>query len=269
MATKYSDEAARLQRLFAVGHTAFVLTVFSPLLFLALVVGLNADVVYFVGWPFSLLLVFVATALLLPLLHMCVRPTGTLLRLSVWVPCLILACSALFYTVRLGAVRNALESRECLASPGKRSLNLAYQAADDFYGICQTLLGQPPGTVEEVESIADCPDFELTAGAWTKQFHYLASLEARFPCSGVCYAGRRLWFDPGTLAPPCSPFVLQKIRVACIQAEIVFGCSLLLIALLIPSQALLVEPMLEHYNELRCLAEIAKSAAEKGPAPFD
>merc|ERR1719384_1842929 len=112
---KPSEETLRLQRLFAVGHTAFLLTVFSPLLFLAFVVGLNVDVVYFVGWPFSLLLVFVATALLLPLLHICVRPTGTLLRVSVWVPALVLAASALFYTVRLGAVRSALESRECLA----------------------------------------------------------------------------------------------------------------------------------------------------------
>lgn len=248
---KHSEETLRLRRLFAVGHTAFILTVFVPLLFLALVVGRNEDVLYFVGWPLSLLLVIVGAALLMPLLHLCVRPTSTLLKISVWVPTLVLAGSALAYTVRLGAVRAALESRECLASPGKRSLNLAYEAADDFYGICQSLLGQPPGKAEEVQSIVDCPDFEMTATEWNRQFNYLASLEARYPCAGVCYTGRRLWYEPGALAPPCSPFVLQKIRVAYTQATIVLGCSLLLLVLLIPVQAQLLDPMLTHYNDLR------------------
>jgi len=260
---KHSEDIRRLRRLFAVGHTALILTIFAPMLYLTLVVGLNVDVVYFVGWPFSLLLVFVATALLLPLLHFCVRPTSTLFQIGFWAPALVLACSSLIYTWQLTAARDAFASRECLASPGKRSLNLAHQAADEFYGVCQSILGQPPGKAAEVTSIADCPDFEMMLAEWGGQFNYLASLEARFPCTGTCYTGRRLWYDPGTLAPNCSPFVLQTLQVAHTQASIVLGCTVLLLLLMLPSQSMLVGPMLQHYNDL-----IERSAVSSAHTSF-
>jgi len=247
---KHSDEICRLRRLFAVGHAALILITFAPLLFLMLAVGLNVDVVYFVGWPFSLLLVFVATALFLPLLHLCVRPTSTLFQLGFWVPALVLTASAVVYTMELAAARNAMASAECLASPAKSQLNLAYNSANEFFTICQTIRGQPPGKASEVENIADCRDYEHMLDEWGNDFRYLEAVESRFPCAGMCYNARRLWYDTGALAPNCSPFILQKIHAAYIQALIVLGCSILLLLLMIPSQSMLVGPMLEHYNDL-------------------
>jgi len=244
-----SNEALRLRRLFAVGHAAFLAAVYLPLLVYAFAISFNTDVRYFVGWPISLLLLFVVAALHVPLFHTCLRPTTRLISTSVWVPALALIVVAIVYHTLISGVLEAMESRECYASAEKKHLQLSHEAADDLYGVCQTMMGQPPGDPEEVASVVDCPEYAEGSLGRRRAFEYLASLEARFPCSGMCYINRRLWFDPGSLAPPCGMFIAQRIRVAKSQAAILVVCSVLLGILLIPAR-LLLEPMIEHYNDV-------------------
>lgn len=247
---KPSEEVQRVRRQFAVGHAIFLFVVFLPLFVLALAIGVSEDVSYFVGNLLVLLLLPVPVALVLPALHTVVRPTSRFLLVSVGVPAATLAVTGLVWRVRIDAAVTALGSPECFALPAKHQLHLAYAAADELYGICQTLMRDASGDPQQVLSIWDCVHYEEASKEWGRQFGYLESLERRFPCAGICYGGRRLWHDADTLAPPCGAFAAQWLRSAGTLAAVIVGCSIFLLLLLIPGEAVLLRLLVKRHDNV-------------------
>jgi len=238
----------RLQRRFAVGHTAFLFIVFLPPLAFALQLGLGPDVLYFAGRGLVLVLTAALLGLICPFMHTCFRPTNRFLLVSVWVPAATFAFVGFMYRHRTSEAAAALRAPSCFDDPAKKRLQIAYLAADELYGACMAWRPPPTGAPQEVDSVTECPEYHVAARDWDKEFHYLASLERRFPCGGVCYAGRRLWVDPGTYGSSCSPFAAQWLIMGHTQASVLMGYSIFIIVVLIPSHMLLLSPMVRRYD---------------------
>lgn len=247
---KEPDEVKRLQRRFAVGHTAFLLVVFLPPLALALHLGLGPDVIFFAGRGMAFLLVAVVVALFLPLMHMCFRPTNRFLLTSVWLPAAVLAFVAFMYRHRTTVATDALMAQPCFDNDDKKGLQEAYLVANNLYGACMAWRPPPTGAPEEVDSVTECPEYHSATRKYRKEFIYLATLERRFPCGGVCYPGRRLWVDPGTYGLACSPFAAQWLRSAHTQSQVLLGYSLFVMIALIPSHMFLLAPMVRRYDHV-------------------
>lgn len=250
---KESPEVVRIQRHFAGGHIAFLLLVFLPPLVLAYGLSAGPDVVFFAGRGIAFTLTAAVLALFLPVLYTCVRPTSRFLLVSVWLPAVTLAFVGLMYRRRTTSAAEALSGRPCFDDPAKQGLQLAYEAADEFYGACQAWRPQvgnrPAGAPEDVHGVAECPNYEIAARKWGRQWDYLASLERRFPCGGICYPSRRLFVDAGTYGPSCGPFAAEWLWVARVQASVLLWYSVFVMVMLVPSHMLLLAPMVRRYDD--------------------
>jgi len=246
---KEPEEIRRLQRQFAVGHAAFIFVVFLPPLALALRLGLSPDVLFFADRGLLLLLTAAVLGLIFPFMHVCFRPTNRFMLVSVWLPALTFFFVGFMYRYRTSAATAALRHPSCFDDPAKKGLEKAYRAADELYGVCMAWRPPPTGAPAAVDSIAECPDYHSALRLWGREFNYLATLERRFPCGGVCYAGRRLWVDPGTYGAACSPFAAQWMSSAHVQATILLGYSIFVMVVLIPSHIVCLSPLVRRYDE--------------------
>lgn len=261
MKTSPSEEVQWLRRLFAVGHAIGLAVLFLPVVPLALSVVSGADVIFWAGRSMLLVILVLALALALPALGGCFRPTSRFFLASVWAPAALLALVSCGYRFRAQATADALLGPACFDHPQRQDLQRAYEAADALYGACLSILVQQPGLPPEIHSVAECPRYPKTAKQWGRQFDYLASLESRFPCAGICYGGRRLWQDAGVLAPSCAPFARQALTGARAWATVLLAYSLLVIVALIPAQVALLSPLVTRYDDaIRSLSVLGPSS---------
>jgi len=230
---------------FAVGHVLVLLVVFFPPFAYCLFLGIRVDAAYFLGHgTLVAALALVPLTLLFPAIYLCGLKTinSRMVLTSVWIPVLIFALAGSRARMHGIVAMNALESRDCYAFPEKRKLHRAYLVASELRQSCVTRPGLSAASIEE------CPGYESAASAWARQFRYLQSLESRFPCSGVCSYGERLWFEPGTMAPSCGPFAAQWLWSAYTQATIVLGYSVLVGLVSIPAKLLIIDPLVGHFK---------------------
>lgn len=231
---------------FAVGHVILLFVVFFPPFTYCLFLGMRVDAVYFLGHT-ALMAAFmlVPITLIFPALYLCgiSRLTGRLVLTSVWIPLIVYGLAGSRSRMHSMLAMNALESRDCYAYPEKRMLHRAYLVASELHQSCTTRSGIAAMTIEE------CPGYEDVAMTWSKQFRYLKSLESRFPCSGICNYGERLWFEPGTMAPSCGAFAAQWLWSTYTQASIVLVYSLVVGFASIPTKLLLIDPLMAHFKD--------------------
>lgn len=246
-----SEEAQSLRRLFAVGHGVALTVLLLPVLPTALGIARGPDVLFWVGK--SMLMVITATllALALPLLSTCFRPTGKFLSSSVMIPFGLMAAICILHRVRGRWASESLMSANCFDHPDMRDLQAAYDAADEVYAACIGDLAKQEGIPPMLmDGVSDCPRYHTEAKRWRREFRYLSSLEQRFPCSGVCYGGRRLWQDPqGVIGPPCGTFAAQTLQRATSQASGLLAYSIIVIVMLIPAHIWFLSPLVRRYDD--------------------
>mmetsp|Transcript_79897 Transcript_79897/g.230964 ORF Transcript_79897/g.230964 Transcript_79897/m.230964 type:complete len:256 (+) Transcript_79897:168-935(+) len=245
---KSSEEVRSLRRLFAVGHGITVNFVLLPLLPLALGVATGADVVFWAGRSIQVAIFALLIALALPALGLCFRPTSRFYLTSVWLPMGFLAATSIICRSRIGTASKALMSPMCADHVVKHDLEQAYEDADGLYGTCIAMLVREKGGIPDIAGVADCSRYRKAAIRWGKEFNYLASLEDRYPCAGMCYGGRRLWEDAGELGPPCGPFVAQALDGARLQVNVLLAYSLIVIVLMMASQATMLGSLVRRYD---------------------
>lgn len=245
----YSDEVRSLRRLFSVGHAIALIFVILPIIPLTLGVALGRDVIFWAGKAMLLAALVLTLALAVPALGACFRPTIRFLLVSVWLPAGLLAVVSCIYRSRAQQAADALLGPECFGHPVRRDLQEAYEAADAIYGACLSILVQQPGPPPTLASVAECPQYPKLAKQWGKQFAYLADLEGRFPCTGICYSGRRLWQDAGVLAPSCAPFAGAALKGAISWATVLLTYSAVVLFASILAQVLFVSPLVRRYDE--------------------
>jgi len=231
---------------FAIGHVLVLLVIFFPPFAYCLFLGIRIDAAYFLGHgTLVAALALVPLTLLFPAIYVCgiKKINSRMVLCSIWAPVLIFAIAGSRARMHGIVAMNALESRDCYAFPDKRKLHRAYLVASELRQSCTTRPGLLAATIEE------CPGYEEAAASWPRQFRYLKSLESRFPCSGVCSYGERLWFEPGTMAPSCGPFAAQWLWSAHTQATIVLTYSVIVGLASIPTKLLLIDPLMAHFKD--------------------
>lgn len=230
---------------FAIGHVLVLLVVFFPPFAYCLFLGIRVDAAYFIGHgTLMAALALVPLTLLFPAIYVSgiKRVNSRMVMFSIWIPLLMYALAGSRSRMHAIVAMNALESRDCYSFAEKRKLHRAYLVASELRQSCTTQPGYSAVSIEE------CPGYQSTASAWSRQFRYLKSLESRFPCSGVCSYGERLWLEPGTMAPSCGPFAAQWLWSAYTQATIVLGYSVLVGLASIPTKLLLIDPLVGHFR---------------------
>lgn len=241
------EKARKLRTSFAFAHLIVLFMVLFPPFTCSVLLGYRTDAAYFVGrGPLIGALCLVPLVLVFPLLFLGTTTKISSMRLmtSLWVPLVIFALLGSRYRIETKVAMTSLLSKDCYSFQEKAKLQHAYEIAEDLYVSCT----KRPG-LEEV-SVDECPGYLELERTWERQFGYLAALEQRFPCAGICQEARRFWHEPGRLAPDCGTFAAQWIWSAYVQALIVLAYSATLIALSIPAKLLLVDPLVHQLREL-------------------
>jgi hypothetical protein len=241
LAPQGPGEAAALRRRFAGGHAFVLLVLFSPPLTLCSSLLVSLDVVFFVGRWWLAPLLLLPLALIFPLLTVArPRPTGLILA-SVLTPCVVFILVGQHYATHTEVAVTTLRSRDCFALDEKKELARAHQVAEQIYRGCAEAAS---GTA----SVAGCPGYKEAAEQHGRQFDYLESLELRFPCSGICHRGLRLWgLDHGMEAPSCGLFVAEWMGAAHTQAEMVLAYSTVVALAAIPGITVVLQPFLQNW----------------------
>uniref|UniRef100_A0A7S2IUQ5 Uncharacterized protein n=1 Tax=Zooxanthella nutricula TaxID=1333877 RepID=A0A7S2IUQ5_9DINO len=247
---KPSEEAYGLQRLFTVGHAAAAALVFLPPLPLAIALANGVDVRFWVGHIMLLPVAAAVVALALPAFGTLPRPTGGFLSGSVWVPAALIAAGSFACRLHASSVAGELQGPECFVSTERRNLYEAYAEADALYSTCLGLLAQAPGRAPPLMGVADCPQYPEASKRWGRQFEYLAALERRFPCANACYGGRRLWEDPGVLAPSCAPFAAQSLRASAAWSTVLIEYSAVVVLVNLLLHCSLLAPLVRRFEEV-------------------
>eukprot|EP00929_Paragymnodinium_shiwhaense_P036261 TRINITY_DN19452_c0_g1_i1.p2 TRINITY_DN19452_c0_g1~~TRINITY_DN19452_c0_g1_i1.p2 ORF type:complete len:249 (-),score=48.85 TRINITY_DN19452_c0_g1_i1:38-784(-) len=236
----YEGGAGVSRRALALGHTMMLAAVFFPPFVLCLSLS-GADISYFVGRGWMIALAIVPLLLLVPFLHMWIRPKKWPFYLfSVLIPAVVFACVAGVIRVRSDTAHNALMQRDCFVMKEQMTLHRAYMAAMDFYIPCATqwqLQGYSTPTINQ------CAHYEVFAKDYPQEMHYLQNMEMRFPCAGICRNGRRIFDKPGNPAPACGLFVAQWLEGASVHASIVIWYVILTTIVAIPSFFVFVSPI--------------------------
>lgn len=234
-------EAASLRRRFAGGHAFALGVLFSPPVVLCCSLLVSLDVVYFVGRWWLLPVLLLPLVFIFPLLTVArPRPAGLILG-SLLTPCVVFILVGQHYGTMTDIAVTTLRSRDCFVLEEKRELQRAYEVATQIYRSCV-------GTATREVSVARCPGYEEAAKEHGRQFSYLESLEARFPCAGICHRGIRLWEqDHGMEAPSCGLFVAQWMEAAHIDAEMVLAYSVVVALTGIPGVLAVLHPFLQDW----------------------
>lgn len=236
-------EAGMRRRSMALGHTLTVLAVFAPPLVICLTLGFDQDVVFFTGRLGLLPLLMTLLLPVLPMVHLFVGPTsGHFFVASLVVPAFVFWAVGGILGSTTDIAQTAMLNRDCHSYKPKQELHRSYDLAMNFKNtICA---GE--------ETIQTCNGYNEIAQSNLGNFRYLAALETRFQCGGVCSSGPPLWArkpadrsgtPPASLVPICDLFVAQWLQGASTQASIVKWYGLIVGMLSVPLGFFLFEPL--------------------------
>lgn len=245
---------------FAYIFTVAMLSIYSGPVILALQLGVDPDVAYWIG-RYGQLAAFVP--LWIVMMHMVVMSQFTgeekkchkrILMATAVLPSVLLAATGGLYmsSSRWWSLR--LINEDCNAhgvSEGKAELQEAYEVALGMYKECRQNLLEANGgvelrwrpTLQSCQEWARLSPVDESAKAWKSysrkvakadesfhtQFEYLASVEANHVCGGFCQPGPMLWNDYdviGKQGSRCAPMLGTKFQVIHRQ-----GLQLLVISL--------------------------------------
>lgn len=236
------------------GHALTLFMIFFPPFTLCLCLAFNVDVSFFVGRGALLCLIMIPWMIAVPLVHYWTVPRGWFFFASVLIPCVFFAFIAGSYRERTMVVEGALMNPDCHAFWEKRDLQKAHETALFLYRNCSRQAEREDWVIQ---SVTQCPSYPLVMYQMdlVREFSYLQSLEARFPCAGICGGEHtRLWSNPGTKAPSCDLFAAQWVHGGNIQASIMLGFCAVAILSSIPGYQFLVKPFLDNFYSAKMVA---------------
>lgn len=254
------DTSHAARQSFAYIFTATMLSIYSGPVILALQLGADPDVAYWIG-RYGQLAAFVPLWFVMMHMVMMTQLAGeekkvrkNILMWTAILPAIILAFSGGLYmsSSRWWSLR--LTNEDCGPSgnsQGKAELQEAYEVALDMYKECRQNMLEANGGVEPRwrPTLQSCSEWarlspvDEESKAWKAysrkaekadknfhtQFEYLASVEANHVCGGFCQPGPMLWNDYdviGKQGSRCAPMLGTKFQVTHRQ-----GLQLLVISL--------------------------------------
>lgn len=204
--------------------------------------GMDADVVYWVGWAglfaYGLPLLLILQHIVHTRMH---EPKRIIIVLGVLFPAVFFAAIGGVYTHELNLAATRLYDADCNTFGEKSELQAEYESAQKIYDTCNARLaksGMPPeATVEtcneyqDVESRADDRDLN--------RWRYLARVEPIHMCAGFCTGGKSLWSHNPAFSPPCARFLALKLYSSAQQASLTLWYSVAVIVLYFPAHMLM------------------------------
>lgn len=234
--------------------TVIILSIYAGPAVISVQLGADPDAGFWIG-KFGLL------ALMLPLFFLFMYSLDIFLshrgRQSSKILLITMLCPAILFVVIGGAYMGSsaylygqLKSMDCSAESGldkKPLLQEAYDDARSLYDECLQILYVANGNTSLTRrpTLQSCEEWVGKAGPdfiepwkgygihnlgrrhrWSKEFYYLANVEANHICGGFCFKGPPLWnnfdYDDLRVSGACAQFVAMKFLVIEHEGEVVF-----------------------------------------------
>mmetsp|Transcript_50746 Transcript_50746/g.134083 ORF Transcript_50746/g.134083 Transcript_50746/m.134083 type:complete len:325 (-) Transcript_50746:42-1016(-) len=258
LAVAGAETSSASRQSFAYMFTVAVLCLYSGPVVLALQLGLDPDVAYWIGrygQIAGLIPIYILMMHLVILGQFAGEEKRCKKSIFAWtavLPAVLLAVSGGLYMTSGRYWAGTLISEECSATYGaqKAELQKAYSEALGMYQDCRQNMVAANGGMEPRwrPTLQSCAEWARLAPAdegeawrpysarsseavrsFRKEFEYLASVEANHVCGGFCQPGPMLWNDYdviGKQGTRCSPMVGNKFQIIARQ-----GLQLLVISL--------------------------------------
>jgi len=138
------------------------------------------------------------------------------------------------------SVHTELDAQDCVSFPGKRRLDLAWQAAREILDRCidaeSDSAQAPREEVRQVTSVTRCPGYAEGSLRWGREWRYLEALESEHRCAGWCKLETPVWQMFPDTDPPhdkCSLVAANMMggEVYRTSRQVVYYCVLVMVTL--------------------------------------
>jgi len=234
-------------------HSVLLLTLFAPMCMLGFGLYLNTDANFFSGFWLRLAVLVCTIIVLVAFVgaffaHVYVpKLPNAFFIASFWIPGVIFASLGGVYRQRTMNLVAELQNPDC-DFQAKVDLQNSYIVAEELWQACEKSVPFTPA------SIIECPQYGEISSDHKAHFSYLRSLEYRFPCSGLCTGGERLWHDAGKATEGCSQYVAEWVLGGYMQGSMMMWYSIFILALSLPLYVLLVPLITEYTGNISSMA---------------
>lgn len=193
-------------------------------------VGQDANVRYWIGDYFDVVVVLPCLYLAAHLLHLC---RGGLVRSTVFV-CLVGSAGLLLglgnvVLLAASSFGSAFLARDCYALPQKQALQVEWEAARDYLASCATDFASKKNVTYahalDRLRIGDCPGYAArVAEQHVLSWPYLQVLEESYLCSGWCAeSSSSIWTfqsTHGACSPVVADILVRRIQLTMLQVSV-------------------------------------------------